>query len=402
MPVHGLRLLVVLLLGGACCGTPEGGAPDATGEDVAGDGPPDARPEGGRDDAAEDVAEAEVPGDGRPEEGSDVVDGAELGEAETSGDGPSDDAFDGPGDADDGAETDADGADAPVVPRYPIIFLHGNAGSLEDWLGAIRWLVENDSRWSGFHEAGTDSYDDWAPLSLPPSYWLFNFTYYNLRPSDERGEYTAGAGRIGSNGAFWCAAHAAAGHLPATGDAYYADVTHEYAADLAAFVDAVLRATGAEKVDLVGHSMGGLVARSYLQFHEGYARVRRLLLVSSPVTGVSLTDLAILYPGIPRWMLDHEFTEMDDAVDLWDFGFHDCADPDGPVLPWHEGLNQTDALAAEHVTYYVILGGADEVLSLDDVEYRFAEWQVVVPGANHNSIRTDPETIGRIREYLGN
>lgn len=49
------------------------------------------------------------------------------------------------------------------------------------------------------------------------------------------------------------------------------------AEQLAPFVDAVLAATGAKKVDLVGHSQGGMMPRYYLGFLNGAKKVNHLI-----------------------------------------------------------------------------------------------------------------------------
>lgn len=61
------------------------------------------------------------------------------------------------------------------------------------------------------------------------------------------------------------------GGLPALqiGGRYGAGHVDESSAQLAVFVDRVLRATGSRQVDLVGHSQGGIIARGYLRFHGG-------------------------------------------------------------------------------------------------------------------------------------
>jgi pimeloyl-ACP methyl ester carboxylesterase len=74
---------------------------------------------------------------------------------------------------------------------------------------------------------------------------------------------------------------------------------------LATFVDEVLAATGAEKVDLVGHSMGGLVGRYYVALGGGAGRVHNLITIGSPHSGAIVSGAGIgrpsreLAPGSP-------------------------------------------------------------------------------------------------------
>ncbi|MEF8728817.1 MAG: alpha/beta fold hydrolase [Accumulibacter sp.] len=66
----------------------------------------------------------------------------------------------------------------------------------------------------------------------------------------------------------------------------YASIEH-YVDPLARRIDAVLAQTGAERLLLVGHSMGGLVARRYLQ-RCGSARVAKLVTLGTPHQGSQL------------------------------------------------------------------------------------------------------------------
>jgi triacylglycerol lipase len=63
-----------------------------------------------------------------------------------------------------------------------------------------------------------------------------------------------------------------------------------YVDPVARRIDAVLAATGAARLILVGHSMGGLVARAYLQRY-GDARVARLVTLGTPHQGSELARL---------------------------------------------------------------------------------------------------------------
>jgi triacylglycerol esterase/lipase EstA (alpha/beta hydrolase family) len=71
------------------------------------------------------------------------------------------------------------------------------------------------------------------------------------------------------------------------------DITQS-AAELASFVTQVLAATGASKVDLVGHSQGGMMPRYYLKFLGGAPKVETLVGLAPSNHGTTLDGLAIL------------------------------------------------------------------------------------------------------------
>jgi triacylglycerol esterase/lipase EstA (alpha/beta hydrolase family) len=69
------------------------------------------------------------------------------------------------------------------------------------------------------------------------------------------------------------------------------------AAQLATFVNTVLAATGASKVDLVGHSQGGMMPRYYINFLGGAAKVNDFVAFAPSNYGTTLdgiTELASL------------------------------------------------------------------------------------------------------------
>ncbi|MGW5198765.1 esterase/lipase family protein [Streptomyces spiralis] len=71
------------------------------------------------------------------------------------------------------------------------------------------------------------------------------------------------------------------------------------AGQLSAFVDKVLTATGAAKVDLVGHSQGGMMPRYYLKFLGGAAKVNALVGLAPDNHGTTLSGLTKLLPYFP-------------------------------------------------------------------------------------------------------
>ncbi|WP_316739902.1 alpha/beta fold hydrolase [Streptomyces sp. MK7] len=71
------------------------------------------------------------------------------------------------------------------------------------------------------------------------------------------------------------------------------------AGQLSAFVDKVLTTTGAAKVDLVGHSQGGMMPRYYLKFLGGAAKVNALVGLAPDNHGTTLSGLTNLLPYFP-------------------------------------------------------------------------------------------------------
>ncbi len=71
------------------------------------------------------------------------------------------------------------------------------------------------------------------------------------------------------------------------------------AAQLATFVDKVLAATGTPKVDLVGHSQGGMMPRWYLKFLGGAPKVNALVGIAPDNHGTTLDGLTQLLPYFP-------------------------------------------------------------------------------------------------------
>lgn len=56
--------------------------------------------------------------------------------------------------------------------------------------------------------------------------------------------------------------------------------------DLRRFVKAVLESTGARQVDIVGHSLGVVLAREWMRQDDAYATVRRLVAIDGPNHGI--------------------------------------------------------------------------------------------------------------------
>ncbi|GAA1887570.1 esterase/lipase family protein [Streptantibioticus ferralitis] len=88
------------------------------------------------------------------------------------------------------------------------------------------------------------------------------------------------------------------------------------AQQLSGEVDKVLAATGADKVDLVGHSQGGMMPRYYLKFLGGADKVNTLVGIAPSNHGTTLDGLTKLLPYFPgaAEALQHAAPGLSDQV----------------------------------------------------------------------------------------
>jgi triacylglycerol esterase/lipase EstA (alpha/beta hydrolase family) len=120
---------------------------------------------------------------------------------------------------------------------YPVILVHGTDANMDDnWQAA-------------------------SPVLANHGYCVYAFNYGGDTPTS----LTQGTGEIGAS-----------------------------AAQLATFVNQVLTATGAAKVDLVGHSQGGMMPRYYINFLGGASTVHDFVALAPDNYGTTLDGLTLL------------------------------------------------------------------------------------------------------------
>ncbi len=208
---------------------------------------------------------------------------------------------------------------------YPIIFVHGHSGdaSVEDtW----DWMIQNKLSNQGFDVYGHIWADTVLPSNLSPR-TIFTAGVFRRNGSDSIGA------RIGKIGA-----------IPLTRadvtsmkddeltvylstlppyfnlqtrrveyvNSYFDSARESYAVRLKEVVDNVLVSTGAKKVILVAHSMGGLVCRAYIKWLGGDKTVFKILTIGSPNHGIANDGRAMLEQlgNKSSWQFGGHYLEM--------------------------------------------------------------------------------------------
>jgi triacylglycerol esterase/lipase EstA (alpha/beta hydrolase family) len=131
---------------------------------------------------------------------------------------------------------------------------------------------------------GADNWNCKPSSAHPDPVILVNGTFAN-----EDDNWQAASPLLADNG--YCVFtfnYGGTGYVTATGDIATS------AGELGAFVTQVLAATGAAKVDLVGHSQGGMMPRYYLKFLGGAQYVNDLVALAPSNYGTTLDGLTTL------------------------------------------------------------------------------------------------------------
>ncbi|MDG4862500.1 alpha/beta fold hydrolase [Streptomyces sp. T-3] len=135
------------------------------------------------------------------------------------------------------------------------------------------------------------------------------------------------------------------------------------ALELADFVDGVLEATGTKKVDIVGHSQGGMLPRYYMQFAGGADKVHTLVGISPSSHGTGRSDfMSALFADAPdlRALFD-AFAEMVPIGKFVDIPCPACTDQVANS-PFQKRMNKApDTLPG--VNYTTIVTNKDSVIT---------------------------------------
>ncbi|KAF9150863.1 hypothetical protein BG015_007318 [Linnemannia schmuckeri] len=113
------------------------------------------------------------------------------------------------------------------------------------------------------------------------------------------GEFTYMGTRFALEG--YCAYSLDYGHIPGIPIFGGLNDLMVSAKELSDFIDKVLAATGASKVDLVGHSEGSVLPRVYLKYFNGITKIDHFTAIGSAQYGTKLVNIVTLLETLGLW-----------------------------------------------------------------------------------------------------
>jgi pimeloyl-ACP methyl ester carboxylesterase len=234
----------------------------------------------------------------------------------------------------------------------PVILVHGITGDPSNFAPLLDRLAPGRSEVRALYAAEADAL---KPGDLKPDV-IVAFGFYRDSVNDTLYCPDANGLSHGSIGA--CPVPRADG----LDVSYY---TTSYAARLKRCVEGVMRATGRNQVDLVCHSMGGLVGRAYTKWlsvdPSGHSAVRRVFLVASPSRGINALE-AIGF-GIAKTG-PQAFMRFGEVVELC----YEAREYNG--LSYVEQLNSNwDGFCATYGIHYGGVSAYGQSLDMADITY---------------------------------
>ncbi len=171
------------------------------------------------------------------------------------------------------------------------------------------------------------------------------------------------------------------------------------AEQLSAFVDRVRAATGADKVDIVGHSEGSLMPDYYVKFLGGDEKVDRYVGMTPLWDGTQAAGLALLNRTGQQFGLDPVLRASLDPL---------CGSCRQflPGSEFLEKMNSDGGPAVDGVTYTMILTRYDELVVpytsglLDGATNIVLQDGCPTDLAEHVAVAFDPVTLGHIQNAL--
>jgi triacylglycerol lipase len=139
-------------------------------------------------------------------------------------------------------------------------------------------------------------------------------------------------------------------------------------------IDRILAQTPSQKIDIIGHSMGGLIGLYYIKKLGGHARVRKLVMMGTPVRGTWAALAGVLTLGLmstSSWQLLPRSRFLDELAQ-------------GPI--------------PSNVEVYTIAAARDWVVPLGTTRLRGANAMTVPLG--HSSLVVSDEVYRRIVNTL--
>ena len=126
-------------------------------------------------------------------------------------------------------------------------------------------------------------------------------------------------------------------------DAFEIEGIEDYSNNLEKQIKKITECTGAEKVDIVAHSMGGVVSRHYIKNTQD-PKIRKLIMLGTPNNGglYGLADLTELFVSNGSSIIDLDFIQLSENHEFI------------------QSLNENNWEKDTSVEYYTIAGKIDE------------------------------------------